>query len=137
MKLLPKKSMLWSWKDVILVNMGIHQKPDIDSYFSTDWLEYQPFERNLFKKRVLLIFWNLHLCQPPYYKHKYNILGTNVIFYIDKKYIEFYSPFNKRSVDENSIGLKGKVLLKVCNKETLQIWEIKIYVLTDSTNSFV
>lgn len=76
MRPLSKKSMWWTWKDItvvefkaflgVIINMGMHPKPDIDDYFSNDWLENQPFFKDIFsKERFLQIFWDLHFSTPP------------------------------------------------------------------------
>lgn len=149
---LPKKSMWLSWKDLtlvefkaflgVIINMGMHPKPDIDDYFSNDWLDKQPFFKDVFsKERFLQIFWNLHLCPPP----DRRVLGVlsrsakvkNVVLYLDKRFREFYCPSANVSIDESTIGFKGRVIFKVYNKDKPQKWGIKVFVLSDSCNGYV
>ena len=73
---LRKRSMWVSWSDVTLVemkaflgvilNMAMHEKPDLQSYFSEDWASKQPFFKEVFSRnRFLQIFWAFHVCPPP------------------------------------------------------------------------
>lgn len=152
LKPLPKRSMWWSWQDItvvefkafvgIILNMGIHPKPDIDDFFSNDWLDYQPFFKDIFsKERFLQIFWNLHLNPPP----AGNVVGTmtrsskvrNTILYLGKKFRDYYVPQSTVSVDESTVGFKGRILFKTYNKDKPQKWGLKIFVLADSSNGYV
>lgn len=46
--------------------MGMNPKPEIEDYFSDDYIEYQPFFKDIFlKDRFHQIFWNLHISPPP------------------------------------------------------------------------
>ncbi|XP_054259547.1 piggyBac transposable element-derived protein 4-like [Macrosteles quadrilineatus] len=149
---LQKRSMWWSWKDVtldemkafigVIINMGMNAKPEIDDYFSTDWVDYQPFFKDFFsRERFLQIFWNLHLSPPPNGPR----LGTltrfgkvrNVVLYLDKEFREYYVPKNKVSVDESTIGYKGKILFKVYNKDKPTKWGIKVFVLSESSSGYI
>lgn len=149
---LPKKSMWWSWTDVtlsefkaflgVILNMGMSPKSDIDDFFTNDWLEYQPFFKDVFpKERFLQIFWNLHL-NPPEDRRMLATLSRsakvrNVVLYLDNKFREYYTPSKHVSIDESTVGFKGKVVFKVYNKDKPQKWGIKIFVMSDATNAYV
>lgn len=47
----------------VLINMGMNPKPELDDYYSNDYVDYQPFFTDKFsKKRFKQFFWNLS-CQ--------------------------------------------------------------------------
>jgi hypothetical protein len=149
---LQKRSMWYSWKDItleelkaffgLIINMGLNEKSELDEYFSTDWAAYSPFFKDVFSKvRFLQIFWNLHICSPP----SGPIAGTftrsgkvrNVLSYLDKKFREYYVPENKVSVDESTVGFKGKVSFKVYNKDKPTRWGMKVFVLSESKTGYI
>lgn len=149
---LRKISMWWSWKEVdlveikaflgVIINMAMKPKPELGDYFSTDWIDYYPFFKDVFsKERFLQIFWNLHVSPPltgP-------VRGTltrfgkvrNVVLYLDKKYREYYIPKNKVSVDESTIGFKGNIVFKQYNKDKPIKWGIKVFVLSESSSGYI
>lgn len=149
---LQKKSVWRSWTDVtlpefkaflgVVINMGIHIKPEIDDYFVTDWIDNQPFFKSVLSKdRFNQIFWCLHLNPPP----TSPILGSlsrsakvrNVVLYLDKKFREYYVPSNKISIDESTVGFKGKVVFKVYNKDKPTKWGIKVFVASESKTGYI
>lgn len=43
----------------------MNEKPEIKDYFSENWLDKQPFFKDVFSRdRFLQIFWAFHLCAP-------------------------------------------------------------------------
>lgn len=149
---LQKKSVWWSWQDItltefkafigVVINMGIHHKPEIDDYFTPDWIDSQPFFKSVFSRdRFKQIFWSLHLNPPPTGR----VIGAmsrsakvrNVVLYLDKKYREYFIPNNKVSIDESTVGFKGRVVFKVYNKDKPTKWGIKIFVASDSITGYI
>lgn len=149
---LQKKSIWLSWKDLtleelkaffgLIINMGMNEKPEIGDYFSNNWVDYQPFFKDVFsKERFLQIFWNLHVSPPP----SGRVAGTltrsgkvrNVAAYLDKKFREYFVPQHEVSVDESMIGFKGRILFKSYNKDKPIKWGIKVFVLSDSTTGYI
>lgn len=57
--------------------------------------------------------------------------------YLDGKFRNYKCPSKHVSVDESTIGFKGKVVFKVYNKDKPIKWGIKVYALSDSTNGYV
>lgn len=132
--------MWWSWQDVTLeefkaflgtiINMGMNEKPEIDDFFSREWVNYQPFFKDvLCKERFCQIFWNLHVGPPPSGPVRGTLTRSgkvrNVALYLDKKFREFYVPDKHVSVDESTVGFKGKIQFKVYNKNKPTKWGIK------------
>lgn len=149
---LKKRSMWWSWTDVtleeikaflgIVINMGMNPKPEISDYFSTDWVDYQPFFKDvLSKERFQQIFWNLHVSPPPTGPINGSLTRSgkvrNVVLYLDQKFREYYIPSNKVSVDESTVGFKGRIQFKVYNKDKPTKWGIKIFVLSESKTGYI
>lgn len=149
---LQKKSIWWSWKDVtlieikaflgVLINMGMNEKPEVSDFFSNDWVDYYPFFKDVFSKvRFLQIFWNLHVGPPA----SGPIIGAltrsgkvrNVVAYLDRKFRQYFVPQKKVSVDESTVGFKGRVLFKVYNKDKPIKWGIKVFVLSDSKSGYI
>lgn len=73
---LRKQSMWWSWKDVdlvemkaffgVIINMDKNPKPEISDYFSSEWVDHQPYFKDIFfKERFHQIFWTLHVSPSP------------------------------------------------------------------------
>lgn len=149
---LRKRSIWWTWKDLtleemkaflgVLINMAMNPKPEIEDYFSVDWLDYQPFFKDVLSKdRFNQIFWNLHVSPPPQGPAQGTLTRfgkvRNVVLYLDRKFREHYIPRNKVSIDESTIGFKGKVLFKVYNKDKPVKWGIKIFVLSESCSGYI
>lgn len=149
---LRKKSMWWSWKEItlpelkaffgVLLNMGMNEKPELSDYFSTEWVDFQPFFKDVFsKERFLQIFWTLHV-SPPSTGPVSGVLTRsgkirNVVGYLDKKFREVFVPSKKVSVDESTVGYKGRVVFKVYNKDKPTKWGIKIFVLSDAASGYI
>lgn len=147
-----KKSIWWSWKDLtlpeikaflgILINMGMHPKPEVEDYFSNDYTDYQPFFKDTFTKdRFHQIFWNLHVSPPPsgpvggYVTRSGKV--RRVVSYLDKKYRQYYVPQHKVSVDESTVAFKGRVCFKMYNKDKPIKWGIRIWVLSESDTGYI
>lgn len=148
-----KRSIWWSWTDVtheemkaffgVLINMGLHPKPELDDYFSTDITNYQPFFSNIFSKtRFMQIFWNLHVSPPD---RNGPVRGTltrsgkvrKVVEYLDKQYRKYYVPEHKISVDESTVAFKGRVHFKVYNKDKPIKWGIKVFVMSEASTGYI
>lgn len=117
---LSKNSSWNSWIDItmpelkafigVILNMSLNPKPSIDDYFSLNWLDYQPFFKDIFsKQRFYQIFWSLHI-NPPH--NTGPILGTltrsgkvkRFLKYLEQKFQEYFVPSKNVSVDESTIG---------------------------------
>lgn len=56
---------------------------------------------------------------------------------MDNKYREHYCPSSNISVDESTVGFKGKIVFKCYNKLKPIKWGLRIYVLADSINGYI
>lgn len=148
-----KRSIWSSWKPVdlqeikaflgVIINMALNPKPEISDYFSNCWIDYQPFYKDVFsKRRFLQIFWNLHVTPPDEPNPMNNIRSRSgkmkhILQYLEQKFRKFYTPNKHVSIDESTIGFKGRVSFRVYNKDKPTKWGIKVYVLADSLNGYV
>lgn len=149
---LRKRSVWWSWQPItlqemkaffgLLINMGMNPKPEIDDYFSNDVVDYQPFFKSILsKQRFQQIFWSLHV-SPPHNGPVGGVFSRSgkvrrVILYLDRKFRQYYVPTDKISVDESTVGFKGKVIFKVYNKDKPIKWGIKIFVASESSTGYI
>lgn len=147
-----RKRSIWSeWTDVtlqemkaflgLLINMGMNPRPDLQSYFSEDWIDKMPFFKDVFSRsRFLMIFWCLHLAPPGDKAQTAKTRGNkvrNVLDYLDNKYREYYIPNEFLSGDESTVAFKGRVIFKVYNKDKPNKWGIKVYVLCDAITGYI
>lgn len=142
-----------SWEDVtlpemkafigVVMNMGLNPKPTLEDYFSTNNLDFQPFFKSVFsRERFFQIFWALHLSPPV---STGPILGTltrsgkvkRFLQYLEKKFQEYFVPSKTISMDESTIGFKGRVTFKVYNKDKPTKWGIKVFVVSDAVCGYV
>lgn len=118
-----KRSIWWSWKDAnldemkaflrALINMAMNHKSELNDYFSIDWVDCQPFFRDIFsKEKFLQIFWNIHISptQTGPIRGTLTHFGKvcNVVLYLDKKFRE-YVPKKSQCRREYS-GIQGENL---------------------------
>ena len=61
----------------------------------------------------------------------------NVVEYLESKYQEYYVPYSNVSVDESTIGFKGKIAFKTYNLKKPTKWGLRMFVLSDSTNGYI
>lgn len=78
-----KKSGWVSWTPVtmdelkaflrVLSNIPLNPKTEIADYFSTSWINHQPFFKSVFSRQPFLqTYWNLHISKP-----EENIVGRS------------------------------------------------------------
>lgn len=128
----------------VSLNMALNSKAHLKDYFSEDWLDYQPFFKNVFKKdRFLLLFWILHVSPPP--SPDAPALGfltrsskiRHLMVYLEDAFQKYYIPHEHISVDESTVAFKGRLAFKMYNKDKPTKWGIRVYVLADSSNGYV
>lgn len=141
---LRKRSVWITWVDVtrtemkaflgVVLNMAMNDKTEIRDYFTEDWLDYQPFFKDVFsRERFFQIFWMLHVCAPTLNPNQRRATRGDKVKrigeYLDSKYRDHYCPGNNVSVDESTVGFKGKIVFKCYNKLKPIKWGLRIYVL--------
>lgn len=148
-----KQESTWkSWFDVtlpefkaflgVLLNMSMNCKAELQDYFSEEWIDKCPFYKDVFtRKRFLQIFWMLHICPPPTQQVQgVRVRGLkiqNLVDYLDTKFREFFVPGQNISIDESTVGFKGRIQFKCYNPLKPTKWGIRIFVLADSSTGFI
>ncbi|XP_050294119.1 piggyBac transposable element-derived protein 4-like isoform X1 [Anthonomus grandis grandis] len=121
--------------------MALNPKTELSDYFSNNWIDHQPFFKDIFSRdRFMQIFWNLHVSPPEEEQMGVKSRSAkvkNVLWYLETQFKKFYTSDKNISVDESTIGFKGKVSFKVYNKAKPTKWGIKVYVLADSKNGYI
>lgn len=127
----------------VIINMALNPKPTIQDYFSTENLDCQPFFKSIFsRERFMQLFWALHLGPP---QGTGPVLGTltrsgkvrRFLQYLETKFQEHFCPSDKLSIDESTIGFKGRVSFKVYNKDKPNKWGLKIFVVSDAVCGYI
>lgn len=122
----------------VILNMGLHPKPEIVDYFSEDWLTKMPFFKNVFSRvRFLQIFWMLHLPTDPLSEKKPGWKTNYLCEYIDKKCRENFIPKKNICIDESTVGFKGRVMFICYNPKKPTKWGMRVYCLCDSETGYV
>jgi hypothetical protein len=147
---LSERSIWQTWKDVnlaemkafmgVVLNMAMNPKPDLQDFFSEDWLTYQQFFKDVFSRdRFCQLFWNFHV-NPPVPSGQQSTRGQkirNIVLFLNEKFREYYIPSESISVDESTVGFKGKFVSKMYNPKKPTKWGIRIYVLAESLTGYV
>src|ERR1051325_10192092 len=61
----------------------------------------------------------------------------NLVSYIRDKCLEHFIPLRDIAIDESTIGFKGRVSLKTYNPQKPTEWGLRVYVLADSSTSYI
>lgn len=122
----------------VILNMGLHHKPELVDYFSDDWLTKMPFFKDVFPKaRFLQIFWMLHLPADTDTEEKPGWKTRHLCEYIDRKCREHFVPKKNICIDESTVGFKGRVAFICYNPKKPTKWGMRVYCLCDSETGYV
>lgn len=122
--------------------MALNHKSEINDNFSNDWLNKRPFFKDVFSKlRFKMIYWNLQIAfldgrvvrGATSKSHKVR----SFLKRLKSNFKKYYSPQKFVSIDECTIGFKGKVSFRVYNKDKPTKWGIKVYALADAQNGYL
>src|ERR1044072_2542433 len=61
----------------------------------------------------------------------------NLVNYIGDKCLEHFIPLRVIAIDESTIGFKGRVSFKTYNPQKPTKWGLRVYVLADSSTSYI
>lgn len=125
----------------VILNMAINSKPEIDSYFSKNWLDFCPFFSDIFsRKRFRQIFWMLHVSPPSRIRSGPESRASkvkNIVTYLKKEFLENFIPGCEIAVDESTVPFKGRIAFKMYNPQKPVKWGMRVYVLGDCTTGYV
>ena len=144
---LGKRSIWRTWKDAnlqemnallgVVLNMGMHAKCDMKEYLSRKWTERMPFFVDVFsRERFFQLYWMLHL-QPSDGRGFCGDKVHNLVTHINVKCQEYYSPHKRISVDESTIGFKGRVIFKCYNPNKPTKWGLRVYTMCESESAYI
>lgn len=112
----------------VLMNMALNPKCELYDYFSEDRIDKYPFFKSIFSRmRFTQLFWLLHMPMSTQECRGRKI--RSVSSYIDRKCREVYIPPQKISIDESTVGFKGRVKWKFYNPNKPTKWGLRIYCL--------
>src|ERR1051325_9256636 len=61
----------------------------------------------------------------------------NLVSCFGDKCLEHFIPLRDIAIDESTMGFKGRVSFKTYNPQKPTKWELRVYVLTDSSTSYI
>ncbi|XP_012624730.1 splicing factor YJU2 isoform X1 [Microcebus murinus] len=112
-----------TWKDVtieemkaflgVILNMGVLNHPNLQSYWSMDFESHTPFFRSVFKReRFLQIFCMLHLKNDQKSSEDLRTRTEKVncfLSYLEMKFRDRFCPGREMAAHEAAVGFKGKI----------------------------
>ena len=150
-KNISKYSIWKTWTDVneiemkaflgVVINMGLIEVPELQDYWSQAFHSNIPFFGRIFsRRRFMQIFWTLHLETIPTKIHG-PITRTqkvnNFLMYIESKCRQHFVPDKYLSIDESTVGFKGRISFLAYNPKKPTKWGLRVYVLADSQTSYI
>jgi len=123
----------------VVINMGLIQLPEIESYWSTNWITTVPFFSRLFsRERFEQIFWLLHVSHgdpdsPERRIDKVKMLLDLLVGNFKKR----FAPGRNLSVDETMVGFRGRFGPKQYMPDKPTKYGIKAFTLAESEHGYV
>ena len=127
---------LWGFIAVI-INMGIIQLPDIESYWKTSWVCQVPFFRDILPRdRFQEIFWMLHVGTPGVTARKIDKIKP-LLDILLPRFQELYRPSQNLAIDETMVGFRGRFGSIQYMPQKPTKWGIKAFTLADAANGYL
>ena len=127
---------LWGFLALIL-NMGIIQLPDIESYWKTSWVCQVQFFRDVMPRdRFLEIFWLLHVGVAGNTPRKIDKIKP-LLDVLLPRFQELYQPSRNLSIDETMVGFRGRFGSIQYMPQKPTKWGIKAFTLADAANGYL
>lgn len=126
----------------VIIAMALNPKTCLEDYFTNDWVSNQPFFKQIFSRNYfMLVYWNLQIAgRSPESAMSQRTKSYKVRDFLKKletNFMEYYTPNQVISIEECTIGFKGRVSFRVYNKDKPQKWGIKVYAMADAKNGYV
>ena len=121
----------------LILNMGIIQLPDIESYWKTSWVcQVQFFRDVLPRDRFQEIFWMLHVGSAGNTPRKIDKIKP-LLDILLPQFQKLYQPSKNLAIDETMVGFRGRFgsLQYMPQKPTK--WGIKAFTLADAANGYL
>ncbi|XP_066596608.1 piggyBac transposable element-derived protein 4-like [Prorops nasuta] len=130
----------WAFIGVI-INMGMIPLANMQEYWSVKENSHIPFFSTIFtRKRIMQIFWMLHLKTPDPAKNDIRTRiqrASNFLEPINSRFSDYFIPGENICVDESVVKFKGKISFITYNPNKPTKWGIRVYVLADSETGYV
>lgn len=127
----------------IIFSMGLTEKLDLQQYWSSDEVLDTPFfKKTMTKNRFLLLLRFLHFndntLQIPRGHGGYDPLFKirPVYDYLRKRFKDLYTPEQRLSLDESTIGRRGNLHFRCYNPSKSHKFHIKVYVVCEATSGY-
>ncbi|XP_011135111.1 piggyBac transposable element-derived protein 4 isoform X2 [Harpegnathos saltator] len=149
-KQLSIRSIWKQWKNVtecemkaffgVIINMGLINMPSLQDYWARNFYSKIPFFSKIFSRdRFMQIFWALHLETLP---RSMNMTTktrkiSSYLDFLNKKFMEHYIPEKNLSIDESTVGFKGRVSFRTYNMQKPTKWGLRVYILADTRTSYL
>ena len=127
---------LWGFLAVI-INMGIIQLPDIESYWKTSWVCEVKFFRDIMARdRFQEIFWLLHVGPAGNTPRKIDKIKP-LLDILLPTFQSLYHPSRNLSIDETIVGFRGRFGSMQYMPQKPTKWGIKSFLLADAANGYL
>jgi hypothetical protein len=124
------------------MNMGLIPLPDINGYWSSEWMTQIKFFGDIMSRdRFLQVFWMLHVGNDVTDTSNRIIKRTKkvhgVIEHTERQFKKYFVPGNNVAIDESAVGFKSKISFKTYNPKKPTKWGLRLFILADSDTSYV
>ena len=127
---------MWGFLAIIL-NMGIIQLPDIESYWKKSWVcQVKFFHDVLPRDRFQEIFWLLHVGVAGNTPRKIDKVKP-LLDVLLPRFQQLYQPSKNLSIDETIVGFRGRFGSIQYMPQKPTKWGIKAFLLTDAANGYL
>ena len=121
----------------IILNMGIIELPDIESYWKTSWSCRVPFFSQILPRdRFQEIFWMLHIGTPGVTARKIDKVKP-LLDLLLPTFQRLYSPTKELAIDETMVGFRGRFGSIQYMPQKPTKWGIKAFTLADGANGYL
>ncbi|XP_052807854.1 piggyBac transposable element-derived protein 4-like [Mya arenaria] len=139
-------SRMRKWEDVtpsemkvffaLVIAMGLVYKSDLDDYWTTDYVTETPFfSRSMSRDRFLNILSNFHISTDEDPTDKLRRIRPMIIRTM-QRFSKVYTPDENLSFDEATCPWKGRLNIKVYNKNKPAKFGVKLYTVCEAGSGY-